>query len=71
MLQIITTKFNNQDINAVSARELYSGLELKTEFTNWTKQFLDDFIQDTDFIRNEGKLNPTEILHEVFDSVGL
>lgn len=59
MLRITNTKFNNQEVNAVSARELHLGLELKTEFTNWTKQFLEDFIQDIDFIRNEGKLNPT------------
>mgnify|MGYP003534052919 CR=1 FL=1 len=59
MLQITNTKINNQEINVVSARELHANLELKTEFTNWTKQFLDDFIQDIDFVRNEGKLNPT------------
>lgn len=50
MLQITTTKFSNQDTNAVSARELHAGLELKTQFTDWVKQFLDDFIQGTDFI---------------------
>jgi anti-repressor protein len=59
MLQIQNTKINNQEINAVSARELHANLELRTEFTNWTKQFLGDFIQDIDFVRNEGKLNPT------------
>jgi len=50
MLRITNTKFNNQEVNAVSARELHAGLELKTQFTDWVKQFLDDFIQGTDFI---------------------
>lgn len=61
-MQLITIQqqtINNQNTNAVSARELHLKLELKTEFTHWVKQFLDDFTQGTDFIRIEGKLNPT------------
>ncbi len=38
----------------MSARELHAGLELKTQFTDWVNQFLDDFIQDIDFIIDTG-----------------
>lgn len=50
MLQITKLKSTNQEINAVSARELHLKLELKTQFNDWVKQFLDEFIEGTDFI---------------------
>ena len=58
MNQLITIQqqtINNQNTNAVSARELHKSLELKTQFTDWVNQFLDDFIQGTDFINISGK----------------
>lgn len=59
LVKIQSQNINNQQTNTVSARELHSALELKTEFTNWTKQFMDEFNEGVDFIRIEGKLNPT------------
>ena len=50
LITITKSNLNNQNTNAVSARELHAGLELKTQFTDWVKQFLDDFIQGADFI---------------------
>lgn len=57
MLQITNTKINNQEINAVSARELHTNLEIQKQFTDWVNQFLDDFIQDTDFVEVHSKVN--------------
>lgn len=58
MNQLITIQqqtINNQNTNAVSARELHKSLELKTQFTDWVNQFLGDFIQGADFINISGK----------------
>ena len=57
MLQITNTKINNQEVNAVSARELHSGLELKKDFTDWVKNILPDFVEHIDFIEVHSKVN--------------
>ena len=57
MLLITTTTFNNQDTNAVSARELHSGLELKKDFTDWVKNILPYFVENIDFIEVHSKVN--------------
>lgn len=55
LIRIQKTSINNQEINAVSARDLHKKLELKTQFTDWIKQFIDDFSQDTDYINISAK----------------
>ena len=65
-MQLITIQqqtINNQQVNSVSARDLHLQLELKTQFTDWVKQFLDDFVQDTNFIKHS-------VISEVVQSDG-
>lgn len=52
---------NNNGQNAVSARELYNFLEVKTDFTDWCKRMFEyGFIENQDFtilLKNEEKVS--------------
>lgn len=57
LIKITERLIGAKTIQAVSARNLHLKLELKTEFTAWVKQFLDDFTENVDFIEVELPLN--------------
>ncbi len=57
IVTLIKSVIGDEEVNAVSARELHKALELKKDFTDWAKQILPDFIQDIDFIEVHSKVN--------------
>jgi phage anti-repressor protein len=64
MLQITNTKINNQEINAVSARELYATLELNLAvWARWSKSNIEEnefFLQHIDWVGFNIMLNGNE-----------
>lgn len=63
LIEVSKNVIGNNEINAVSARELYLGLGYgKGDWSRWSALNIEKnefFLQDIDFTRNSTKLNPT------------
>lgn len=64
LININQQQIGDQQVNAVSARELHKFLESKRKFTDWVKPYVSEdndygFVQGIDFIRTHAGVNPT------------
>ena len=52
LVPILSTTFNNQEVNSVSAKELHKALELKRDFSTWIKKQIEraELTENVDFI---------------------
>lgn len=49
IINITTATINNEEVNAVNARELHDKLGSKRDFSNWIKDRLEGFTEGQDF----------------------
>lgn len=49
IINITTATINNEEVNAVNARELHDKLGVKRDFSNWIKDRLEGFTEGQDF----------------------
>ena len=56
LIKINKTQINSAEVNSVNARELHKALELKSDFSTWTKKELDLFTENVDYIRLHKKM---------------
>lgn len=70
LINITKTTINNEEVNAVNARELWQKLEVKTQFKDWMPRRIDEygFEEGRDFtvLKNERGKNPVppRLLHQ-------
>lgn len=52
LIHILSTNINNEEVNAVSAKELHKALELKKDFSNWIKKQIEraELTEDVNYI---------------------
>lgn len=68
LINITKTTINDEEVNAVNARELWQKLESKRKFGDWIKDRLDGFTEGQDFTvhkivkGNDGRFRPTEYI---------
>ena len=68
LINITKTTINDEEVNAVNARELWQKLESKRQFGDWIKDRLDGFTEGQDFTvhkivkGNDGRFRPTEYI---------
>ena len=68
LINITKTTINDEEVNAVNARELWQKLESKRQFGNWIKDRLDGFTEGQDYAVNknvkgeDGRFQPTEYI---------
>lgn len=68
IINITRTTINEEEVNAVNARELWQKLESKRQFGNWIKDRLDGFTEGQDYAVNknvkgeDGRFQPTEYI---------
>lgn len=68
IINITTATINNEEVNAVNARELWQKLESKRQFGDWIKDRLEGFTEGQDFTvhkivkGNDGRFRPTEYI---------
>lgn len=53
IINITKTTINNEEVNAVNARELWQKLESKRQFGNWIKDRFDGFTEGQDYAVNK------------------
>ncbi|MBS1371479.1 MAG: antA/AntB antirepressor family protein [Lentisphaeria bacterium] len=53
LITITKATINNEEVNAVNARELWKKLESKRQFGNWIKDRLEGFIEGQDYAVNK------------------
>ena len=63
LVPILSTTFNNQEVNSVSAKELHKALELKKDFSTWIKKQIEraELVKEVDYIKltQKGELSKT------------
>lgn len=69
IINITTTTINNEEVNAVNARELHDKLGSKRDFSNWIKDRLEGFAEGEDFTvakigdgKNRGRFAPIDYI---------
>lgn len=69
LITITKATINNEEVNAVNARELHEKLGAKRVFSNWIKDRLEGFTEGQDFTvakigdgENRGRFKPTEYI---------
>ena len=69
IITITTATINNEEVNAVNARDLHRELGVKRDFSNWIKDRLEGFTEGQDFTvakigdgKNRGRFQPTEYI---------
>lgn len=68
IVKITTVTINNEEVNAVNARELWKKLESKQRFADWIKDRLEGFTEGQDFTVHkimkgeDGRFQPTEYI---------
>lgn len=69
IINITRTTINEEEVNAVNARELHEKLGVKRDFSNWIKDRLEGFTEGQDFTvakigdgKNRGRFQPTEYI---------
>ena len=69
LITITKATINNEEVNAVNARELHEKLGAKRDFSNWIKDRLEGFTEGQDFTvakigdgENRGRFKPTEYI---------
>lgn len=68
IINITTATINNEEVNAVNARELWQKLKSKRQFGNWIKDRLDGFTEGQDYAVNknvkgdDGRFQPTDYI---------
>lgn len=50
LITITTATINNEEVNAVNARELWQKLESKQRFADWIKDRLEGFTKGQDYV---------------------
>lgn len=69
IITITKTTINEEEVNAVNARDLHRELGVKRDFSNWIKDRLEGFTEGQDFTvakigdgKNRGRFQPTEYI---------
>lgn len=69
IINITTATINNEEVNAVNARELHDKLGSKRDFSNWIKDRLEGFAEGEDFTvakigdgKNRGRFAPIDYI---------
>lgn len=69
LINITTATINNEEVNAVNARELHDKLGVKRDFSNWIKDRLEGFTEGQDFTvakigdgKNRGRFAPIDYI---------
>lgn len=69
LITITKTTINEEEVNAVNARELWQKLGVKRDFSNWIKDRLEGFTEGQDFTvakigegKNRGRFAPIEYI---------
>lgn len=57
LINITKTTINDEEVNAVNARELHEKLGSKRQFGNWIKDRLEGFIDGKDYVSNKNVKN--------------
>lgn len=57
LINVTTATINDEEVNAVNARELWQRLESKRQFGNWIKDRLEGFIEGKDYVSNKNVKN--------------
>ena len=57
IINITKTTINNEEVNAVNARDLWKFLGSKRQFGNWIKDRLEGFIEGQDYVSNKNVKN--------------
>lgn len=57
LINITKTTINDEEVNAVNARELHDKLGSKRQFGNWIKDRLEGFIEGKDYVSNKNVKN--------------
>ena len=57
IITITTATINNEEVNAVNARDLHRELGSKRQFGNWIKDRLEGFIEGKDYVSNKNVKN--------------
>jgi len=57
LLEIIKSNIGDEDVNSVNARDLYSHLKVKTDFSHWIKRAIKkyDFVENEDYLTIDKK----------------
>ena len=69
LINITKTTINDEEVNAVNARDLHEKLGVKRDFSNWIKDRLEGFTEGQDFTvakigegKNRGRFAPIEYI---------